>query len=258
MSMTSALRSLAGMASILLALTAVPAARAQNISAPERTEIEAIIKSYLMAHPEVLQEALGELEKRQTAADAEKHQAAVKDNAKTLITSERQVVLGNPQGDITMVEFFDYNCGFCKRAMADMLDLMKSDPKLKIVLKEFPVLGEGSTQAAQVAVAVRMQDKTGKKYLDFHQKLLGGRGQADRAHALAVAKEIGLDMTRLEKDMASDEVKASLEESFKLADALGLTGTPSYVVGSNIVVGAVGLPALKEKVNTARCGKAIC
>jgi protein-disulfide isomerase len=258
MSMTSALRSLAGMAGILLAFTALPMAQAQNISAPERTEIEAIIKSYLMAHPEVLQEALGELEKRQTAADAEKHQAAVKDNAKTLFTSERQVVLGNPQGDITMVEFFDYNCGFCKRAMTDMLDLMKSDPKLKIVLKEFPVLGEGSTQAAQVAVAVRMQDKSGKKYLDFHQKLLGGRGQADRAHALAVAKEIGLDMTRLEKDMASDEVKASLEESFKLADALGLTGTPSYVVGSNIVVGAVGLPALKEKVNTARCGKAIC
>ncbi|MEA2952696.1 MAG: hypothetical protein QOJ96_2216 [Alphaproteobacteria bacterium] len=258
--MTSALRSLAGMAGILLAVAAVPLAQAQaqNISTPQRTEIEAIIKSYLMAHPEVLQEALGELEKRQAAADAEKHQTAVKDNAKMLFTSDRQVVLGNPQGDTTMVEFFDYNCGFCKRAMADMLDLMKSDPKLKIVLKEFPVLGEGSTQAAQVAVAVRMQDKSGKKYLDFHQKLLGGRGQADRAHALAVAKEVGLDMTRLEKDMASDEVKASLEESFKLADALGLTGTPSYVVGSDIVVGAVGLPALKEKVNTARCGKAMC
>jgi protein-disulfide isomerase len=156
------------------------------------------------------------------------------------------------------VEFFDYNCGFCKRALTDMLDLMKSDPKLKVVLKEFPVLGEGSTQAAQVAAAVRMQDKTGKKYLDFHQKLLTGRGQADRAHALAVAKEVGMDMTRLEKDIAGDEVKATLEESFKLADALGLTGTPSYVVGTSVVVGAVGLPALQEKINTARCGKAIC
>ena len=143
--------------------------------------------------------------------------------------------------------------------MADMLDLMKDDPKLKFVLKEFPVLGEGSTQAAQVAVAVRMQDKTGgKKYLEFHQKLLGGRGQADKARALAVAKEVGLDMARLEKDMASEEVKATLEESFKLAEALGLNGTPSYVVGSDVVIGAVGLPALKEKVNTARCGKATC
>jgi protein-disulfide isomerase len=245
-------------ATVLLAFSAPGASRAQNISAPQRAEIESIVKDYLLAHPEVVQEALAELEKRQTAAEAEKHRAAVKDNAETLFNSRRHVTLGNPQGDTTLVEFFDYNCSFCKKAMADMLDLLKTDPKLKVVLKEFPVLGEGSVQAAQVAVAVRMQDKTGKKYLDFHQKLLGGRGQADRTNAMAAAKEAGLDMTRLEKDMASDEVKASLEESFKLADALGLSGTPSYVIGSDVLVGAVGLPALKEKVNTARCGKTMC
>jgi protein-disulfide isomerase len=136
--------------------------------------------------------------------------------------------------------------------------LLKDDPKLKIVLKEFPVLGPGSVEAAQVAVAVRMQDKTGKKYLEFHQKLLGGRGQADKARALAVAKDIGLDMTRLEKDLASAEVKATLQENFKVAEALGLNGTPSYVIGDNVVVGAVGLEALKEKVNTTRCGKPTC
>ncbi len=167
-------------------------------------------------------------------------------------------MLGNPQGDVTLVEFFDYNCGYCKRAMTDMLDLMKTDPKLKVVLKEFPVLGEGSTQAAQVAVAVRMQDKTGKKYLEFHQKLLGGRGPADKARALAVAKEVGLDMARLEKDMASDEVKNTLAESFKIAEALGLNGTPSYVIGNEVVVGAVGLPTLKEKVNRRAAAKATC
>src|SRR5205807_1685587 len=116
---------------------------------------------------------------------------------------------GNPQGDVSVVEFFDYNCGYCKRAMADMLELLK-DSKLKFVLKEFPVLGEGSVQAAQVAAAVRMQDKTGgKKYLEFHQKLLGGRGQADKARALAVAKEVGMDIARLEKDMTSEEIKAT-------------------------------------------------
>ena len=119
-------------------------------------------------------------------------------------------MLGNPHGDVTFVEFFDYNCGYCKRAMSDMLTLLKDDPKLKVVLKEFPVLGPGSVEAAQVAIAVRMQDKSGKKYLDFHQKLLGGRGQADKAHALAVAKEVGLNMAQLEKDMASPEVKATL------------------------------------------------
>ena len=112
-----------------------------------------------------------------------------------------------------MVEFFDYNCGYCKRALIDMMELMKADPKLRVVLKEFPVLGQGSVEAAQVAIAVQMQDKTGKKYLEFHQKLLTGRGQVDRARALAAAKEVGLDMARIEKDMASEEVRASLEES---------------------------------------------
>ncbi|HMA55462.1 MAG TPA: DsbA family protein, partial [Pseudolabrys sp.] len=170
----------------------------------------------------------------------------------------RQVVLGNPDGNVTFVEFFDYNCGYCKRAMDDMLTLLKDDPKLKVVLKEFPVLGPGSVEAAQVAVAVRMQDKTGKKYLEFHRKLLGGRGQADKARALAVAKEIGLDMARLDKDIGSPEVKVTLQESFKLAEALGLNGTPSYVIGENVVVGAVGIDALREKVNTSRCGKASC
>jgi protein-disulfide isomerase len=139
--------------------------------------------------------------------------------------------------------------------MDDMLTLLKDDPKLKIVLKEFPVLGPGSVEAAQVAVAVRMQDKTGKKYLEFHQKLLGGRGQADKARALAVAKDIGLDMGRLDKDLANAEVKATLQESFKLAEALGLNGTPSYVIGDDVVIGAVGLSALKEKINTSRCGQ---
>ncbi len=127
-----------------------------------------------------------------------------------------------------------------------------------MVLKEFPVLGQGSVEAAQVAVALSMQDKGGKRYLEFHQKLLGGRGQADKARALAVAKEVGADMARLEKDMASPEVRATLEESFKLAQDLGVNGTPSYVVGNEVVVGAVGLATLKEKINTARCGKAVC
>jgi protein-disulfide isomerase len=257
--MTWILRPLAAALGVALLVFSAPgAAVAQSISAAQRSEIEAIIKNYLIANPEILQEAYGELEKRQSVADAAKHQAAVKDNAELLFSSNRHVVLGNPRGDVTMVEFFDYNCGYCKRAMTDMLELMKNDPKLRVVLKEFPVLGESSTQAAHVAIAVRMQDKTGKKYLDFHQKLLSGRGQADRAQALAAAKATGLDMDRLEKDMASSEIRATLEESFKLADALGMSGTPTYVIGSDVVVGAVGVAALRDKINTARCGKASC
>jgi protein-disulfide isomerase len=243
---------------IALAAWAPPPARAQSFAPDQRGEIEKIVREYLLSHPEVLQDAMAELEKRQTAEDAEKHLAAIKDNATAIFSSPRQVNLGNLQGDVTMVEFFDYNCAFCKRAMSDMLDLLKTDAKLRVVLKEFPVLGEGSVQAAQVAVAVRMQDKAGKKYLDFHTKLLGGRGPADKARALAVAKEVGFDMTRLDKDLQSDEVKQTLEENLKLAEGLGLNGTPSYVFPAEVVVGAVGLPALKGKVNSARCGKETC
>jgi protein-disulfide isomerase len=249
----------AALLALSLALPAATPARAQSFSGEQRGEIERIVREYLLSHPELLQEVMSELEKRQATAEAEKHRAAVAEHSDSIFTSPRQVTLGNAQGDVTVVEFFDYNCGYCKRAMADMLDLMKNDPKVKFVLKEFPVLGEGSVQAAQVAAAVRMQDKSGgKKYLEFHQKLLGGRGPADKARALAAAKETGFDLARIEKDIASDEVKAQLEESFKLAEALGLNGTPSYVVGNDVVVGAVGLNTLKEKVNTARCGKATC
>jgi protein-disulfide isomerase len=242
---------------VLLAAPLLPAS-AQSISPGQRTEIEAIIKDYLIKNPEVLQEVSAELEKRQAAAEAAKHESAVKDNADALFNSKRQVELGNPKGDVTMVEFFDYNCGYCKRALTDMLEMLKTDSKLRVVLKEFPVLGEGSVEAARVAVAARMQDATGKKYLDFHQKLLGNRGAVGRAQALAAAKDAGFDMSRLEKDMAGDEPKATIEESFKLADALGLSGTPSYVVGPQVVIGAVGLSNLQEKVNAARCGKPTC
>jgi protein-disulfide isomerase len=240
----------------LLPLT-LPAS-AQSFSQKQRSDIERIVKDYLITHPEVLQEALEALQKHQADAEVAKHEAAVKQYSSAIFHSPRQVVLGNPEGDVTMVEFFDYNCGFCKRAMADMLDLLQNDSKLRVVLKEFPVLGEGSVEAAHVAVAVRMQDKDGKTYLDFHRRLLGSRGHADRAHALAAAKAAGLDMDRLEKDMNAPEVKATLTESFKIADALGLTGTPSYVIGSKVIIGAVGLPQLKENINQARCGKDQC
>jgi len=239
-------------AALCLAVVAAAPARAQGFSNAQRGEIERIVKEYLVAHPEVLQEAISELEKRQSAAEVEKQVASVKQYKEVLFNSTRQVTLGNPKGDVTMVEFFDYNCGYCKKALGDMLTLLKTDPNLKVVLKEYPVLGPGSLEAAQVAVAARMQDKTGKKYLDFHQRLLGGRGPADKAHALAAAKDAGFDMARLEKDLASDEVRETLKESMKVADAIGLNGTPSYIIGSDVVVGAQGFDVLKEKVDAAR------
>jgi protein-disulfide isomerase len=242
-----------------LALCGAPsAASAQSFSDIQRGDIEKIVRNYLLAHPEVLEEAMAELSKRQAVAEAAKHEAGVAKNAEAIFNSPRNVVLGNKDGDVTFVEFFDYNCGYCKRAMMDMLEIMKGDPKLKVVLKEFPVLNPGSVEAAQVGVAIRMQDASGKKYLDFHQKVLNGRGGADKARAMAAAKDAGVDMARLEKDLASPEVRATIEENFKLAEAMGMNGTPSYVIGKQVVIGAVGVEALKEKIGIARCGKATC
>jgi protein-disulfide isomerase len=220
-----------------------------NLTPEQQQAIGALIKNYIAAHPEIVQGALDELDKRQKEAEAEKARMTIRDNNATLLNSAHQVVLGNPKGDVTMVEFFDYNCGFCKRALPDMMSLLGANPNLRFVLKEFPVLGDGSVEAAHVAVAARMQDPTGKKYIEFHQKLLGGRGAADKARALAVAKEVGFDIPRIEKDMDSPEVKATIDEDMKLADLLGVSGTPTYVIGDEVVVGAVGLDELKKKLS---------
>jgi protein-disulfide isomerase len=230
-------------------------------------ELGQIVKDYFVKHPEAVGQILAELLKHRSAATASagapttpgasantagERSTAIASNASQLFASPHQVTLGNPQGDVTLVEFFDYSCGFCKRALPDMLTLLKDNPKLKIVLKEFPILGPGSVDASRVAIAVRMQDPTGEKYLDFHQKLLGGRGHADRASALAAAADAGLDVAQIEKDMDGDEVKKTLEESMTLARTLGLSGTPSYVVGDEVVVGAVGVAALSDRLRVAR------
>ena len=237
-------------AAMLIALPA--AAPAQSFSPDQRHEIENVVKDYLMAHPQLLQDVINELDKQQKDAAADKARTNIKANNATLFNSTHQVVLGNPHGNVTMVEFFDYNCGYCKHALPDMMKLLQTDPNLKFVLKEFPVLGEGSVEAAHVAVAARMQDPTGAKYIEFHQKLLGGRGAADKMRALAVAKEVGFDMGRLMKDMDSDEAKNTIAENLKLADTLGIDGTPSYVVGNELVVGAVGYDDLEKKIAASR------
>jgi protein-disulfide isomerase len=228
-------------------------------------EVGEIVKGYLIKHPEVFGAILaGALKNRQPAGAAASaapgidpqtavdRSTAVASNAALLFSSPRQVTLGNPDGDVTLVEFFDYNCGFCKRALPDTLTLIKDDPKLKIVLKEFPILGPGSVEAARVAVAVRMQDPDGQKYLAFHQQVFDGMGPASKDKALAAAKDLHLDMARLEQDLASDEVGATLNEDVKLASAVGITGTPGYVIGNDVILGAVGLAALKGRIDTAR------
>ena len=244
----------ASIATLGLALAPVPAAA---VSETDRPAIEKMIREYLMKNPEVLREAITELEKRMKAADDKRRSEVLKESRALIEDSPRGVVIGNPKGDIVLVEFFDYNCGYCKRALDDMVNLVKADPKLKVVLKEFPVLGQSSVDAARVAIAVRMQDST--KYLEFHRKLLLGRGEITRERALAVAKEAGLDMARIERDLKSPEINATLEESAELAEKLGISGTPTYVIANEVVPGAVGFALLKGKIDAVRkCGQATC
>jgi protein-disulfide isomerase len=249
------LRSAAAAAAFGFLLSAAPASA---LTEKDRPEIEAIVREYLLKNPEVLRDALDVLEKRQSQEEQNKQRQAISSNARLIFESARGPSFGNPQGDVTLVEFFDYNCGYCKRAMQDVMQLSKDDPKLKVVFKEFPVLGPGSVEAAKVAVAVRMQDKGGK-YVEFHRRLLGGRGEANKERALAAAKDAGFDMARIEKDLQSPEIAETLKESTKLAESLGLNGTPTFVIADELVIGAQGYDALKSKIDAARkCGKATC
>jgi protein-disulfide isomerase len=234
-----------------LVLLAAAPVRAEPATDAKQSEFERMLKEYLAAHPEAIQEALDTLAARKAAAKAEERKATIRANGGELFSSPRQVTLGNRAGDVTLVEFFDYNCGYCKRALSDLLELMKNDPKLKVVLKEYPILGPDSVEAARVAVAVRMQD-AGARYLAFHRKLLENRGHNDKARALAAAEEAGFDMARLERDMASEEVTKSLDESTRLGKALAINGTPGYVVGERVVIGALGEQVLKENIAASR------
>jgi protein-disulfide isomerase len=251
---------LACLAAVALGLIApeLSPARAEGFSPGQKAEIEAIIKDYLVQNPEILREAIGVLEAREKAAETKARQEIVSDSSGLLYSGANQAVIGNPNGKITLVEFFDYNCGYCKRALSDLARLMKDNPDLRVVLRDFPILSPGSAEAARVANAVRLQFQ-GEKFWQFHQKLLSSRGPVGKADALAAAKDLGADMDRLAKDAAAPGVTAGIEESDKLAKSLQVTGTPSYVIGGDVVVGAVGYDELEAKVeNIKKCGKVVC
>lgn len=241
-----------GMAAPALAQTA-PAAPALD-----RGTIEAIVKEYLLKHPEVIQEAMVELERRQKEEEQKAVKRITSDPKSPLYVSEHHAVVGNPNGDVTIVEFFDFNCGFCKRGLADMQKIIDTDKNVRIVLKEFPILSPGSRDAAIVALALRQQFDKDKQWR-FHTQLLNTRGNIGKEQALAVAKELGADMKKLDVAMASPAIPMALEESRMLADALGISGTPSYVVAEELVVGARGYDELMKRVTAWRqCKKAEC
>jgi protein-disulfide isomerase len=233
-------------------------ARAEEFSPGQKAEIEAIIKNYLLQKPEILREAIGVLDAREKAAETKARQDIVADPSGLIYSGANQAVIGNPNGKITLVEFFDYNCGYCKRALNDLARLMKDNADLRVVLRDLPILSPGSVEAARIASAARLQFQ-GAKFWEFHQKLLGSHGPVGKAEALAAAKDLGADMDKLAKDAAAPGINAGITESDKLAKSLQVTGTPTYVIGDDVVVGAVGYDELQAKVeNIKKCGKAIC
>ncbi|NIX77389.1 DsbA family protein [Microvirga terricola] len=245
---------------LLGALALAPSAMAQNavFNDQQRQAIGEIVRDYLIKNPEVLQEVIGELEKRQAEAQRVAQAGALKETRQTLLNAPHSFIVGNPSGDVTLVEFFDYNCGYCKRALGDVKTLVKNDPKLRVVLKDFPVLGPDSVEASRVALAARNQLQ-GDKLFDFHFKVMDSKGRVNGERAIAVAKDMGLDIARLQKDMESPDVRAALQENMGLGDKLGLTGTPAFIIGDEVIPGAVGIEPLKQVVaNVRQCGKANC
>ena len=241
-----------------LLVIAAPLPASAQMTPAQRGEIEAVVKDYLLKNPEVLRDAFVELERRQKAEEEEARVKAISDLSGLIFNAPKQAVLGNPNGKVTLVEFFDYNCGYCKRALDDITSLVKEDKDLRFVLKDFPVLGPGSVEAAEVAIAM-LNQANGDKYWQFHAKLLGSRGQVGKAQALAVAKEVGADMARLEKDIATPQTRAVLQDVMKIADKLQLTGTPTFVLADEVIVGAVGRDQLKARIaNVRKCGKTAC
>ena len=241
-----------------IGMSAAAPARADEFTTAQKAELGAFIKDYLVQNPDVLRAAIEALDKHDKQAAAEQQRRAVDSLSGTLTTSAYQATLGNPKGTATLVEFFDYNCHFCKGALPDISRLMKEDPNLKLVLKDFPVLGPGSVEAARVSAAARLQ-LPGDRYWAFHTKLLGQHGPVGKAEALEVAKELGLDMDKLNKDLESPAVNEGLHEVMAMAETLQINGTPSFVVGGEVVVGAVGFDELKGKIDDVhKCGHATC
>jgi protein-disulfide isomerase len=213
---------------------ASPLANMAVLNDTQRAAIEQTVEAYLIKNPQILMQMSELLEKQQTEAKTTQVRTAISENTEVIFRDKHGLETGNPKGDVTIVEFSDYNCPYCKRAFNDLTKLLGSDTKVRVVFKEFPIFGERSEGAARVAIAAKGQDK----YFEMHTALLKNRGQNTEKTALGLADKLGLDMDKLKKDMASDEVAMIIKETRELGTKLGIQGTPFYLVGDRIIPGA--------------------
>ena len=235
-----------------LGLAVAPqAGRTQDAQPPfdaaQSEAIEALVRQYILDHPEVVVEALQRYEQQQRVAEAERQRNAIVALADQLTADSRDPVIGNPQGDVTLVEFFDYRCGYCKRMTGVLAQLVDEDPNLRVVMKEFPILSRESGQAARAALAGLRQNK----YEAFHFALMQGGALTDD-EILAIAESVGLDSEQLQVEMQDPEIEAVLRDNLALAEKIGITGTPAFIVGDTMIPGAVGIEELRAKIAAAR------
>lgn len=215
-----------------------------------------MIESYLLENPSILQRVSDALRAEVRAAEAARARDALNALQAQIYDDPGNVVLGNPDGDVTLVEMFDYNCGYCRSSLPDVATLLAEDPNLRIILKEFPILSPESEQAARVGVLVAQAEVD---YWDFHEQLFTGRGQVTGEAALAAAQKLGLNPVELRLQMDTPAVTEVLARNHQLARALNVSGTPTFIIGDEIIPGAIGLEELRLRIaNMRACGKPTC
>ncbi|PST21232.1 disulfide bond formation protein DsbA [Rhizobium sp. JAB6] len=255
--MTLSLKSLLTVTAIALTASFATIQPAAALDDQQKKEIGDFIRDYLVEHPEVLLDAQAALEKKQDEARIAQSSQVITENKDAIFNSKDDVAIGNPKGDITVVEFFDYNCTYCRHALGDMDKLLQQDKNVRFVLKEFPILGQDSVAASRVSSAFRLLAP--EKYAAFHHKLLSSEGRASEDAAIDVATSLGVSEAAIRAEMAKAPNTATIKATYQLATDLGVNGTPAYVIGNEMVSGAIGLDAIKEKIANVRgCGKTSC
>ena len=239
------MKKLISMIVVALSLALPLQAAAEGLS---EDRVRELVLETIREYPEIVMEAVAILDSRQAEAQAASQAEVLDEERETLERDPNAPVLGNPEGDVTVVEFFDYNCPYCRRAKPEIEALLAADPNVRLVYREWPILGEGSVFAARAALAAREQGL----YEDFHWAMMGMNGRAEESAVLRIAEEIGLDIVQLRRDMEAQEIDAHIQTSMRLARALGITGTPSFVIGDALVPGVVDVERLQTLVSDAR------
>lgn len=219
-----------------------------SFSNSQKSQIERLIEEYLISHPEIILESVQNYRERQETERIERGANNLKARKVDLERDPDTPVAGNPDGDVTLVEFFDYNCGYCKTVLATVRQLLSEDVGVRLVLKEFPILSEGSEYAARAALAARVQGR----YFEFHNSLMEIRGQISEKVVWEVAARVGLDIDKLKEDMEAESIISQLESNRELAHSLNINGTPTFIIGDQIIPGAVDGEALRELIKKIR------